>query len=114
MNSNEEIFFSVFSSNSTETSRGATKKHLRASVSKRHVKIFLTCERKKEKKKTIDHNTQKSQTTSLYTEVQKDNTNGRTISGGSGVTSTATLVMTTATIDALQVLKRGKRCSRRK
>ena len=112
MNSNEEIFFSVFSSNSTETSRGATKKHLRATVSKRHVKIFLTCERKKENNEMNLITTDKKvkQQRVLYTEVRKDNTNGHTISRGYGVTGTATLVMTT---DALQVLKRGKRCSRR-
>lgn len=50
MNSNEEIsFLCFFFANATETSRGATKKHLRASVSKRHVKIFLTREKKKKK-----------------------------------------------------------------
>ena len=104
MNSNEEIPFSVFSSNATETSRGATKKHLRASVSKRHVKIFLTCEKKKKTTRDeFDHDRQKSQTTSfIYKSTEKDNTNGHTISGGYGVTGTATLVMTT---DALRVCK---------
>ena len=59
---------------------------------------------------------QKSQTTSfIYRSTEKDNTNGHTISRGYGVTGTATLAMTTATTDTLQVLlKRGKRCSRRK
>tara|TARA_B100000475_G_scaffold80064_1_gene57781 strand:+ start:1458 stop:1832 length:375 start_codon:yes stop_codon:yes gene_type:complete len=52
----------------------------------------------------------------IYRSTGKDNTNGRTISRGYGVTGTATLAMTTATTDTLQVLllKRGKRCSRRK
>jgi hypothetical protein len=73
VNSNEEIHFSVFSSKATETSRGATKKHLRASVSKRHVKIFLTCEKKKKTTRDeFDHDTSKKvKQRVLYTEVQK-------------------------------------------
>ena len=105
MNSNEEIPFSVFSSNATETSRGATKKHLRAFVSKRHVKIFLTCEKKKKTTRDeFDHDRQKSQTTLsfIYRSTEKDDTNGRTISGGYGATGTATLAMTT---DALRACK---------
>ena len=111
MNSNEEIFllFSLFflRKNATETSRGATKKHLRAFVSKRHVKIFLTREKKKKKKTTrdeFDHDRQKSQTTLsfIYRSTEKDDTNGRTISGGYGATGTATLAMTT---DALRACK---------
>ena len=48
------LFSVFFFANATETSRGATKKHLRASVSKRHVKIFLTREKKKKKRKRRD------------------------------------------------------------
>ena len=69
------------------------KKHLRASASKRHVKIFSLSPRlfffclAREKKETDEMNL--STTTrkkvkrllSLYTEVQKDTTNGRTIFG---------------------------------
>ena len=54
-------FLCFFFANATETSRGATKKHLRASVSKRHVKIFLTREKKKKRKRRdeFDHDTSK-------------------------------------------------------
>ena len=75
MNSSEEISFSVFSSKATETSRGATKKHLRASVSKRHVKIFLTCEKKKKTNLRdefdLTDTSKKVKRRVLYTEVQK-------------------------------------------
>lgn len=64
MNSNEEIFFlfSVFSSRmQPKRHEEPQKKHLRASVSKRHVKIFLTREKKKKRKRRdeFDHDTSK-------------------------------------------------------
>ena len=115
MNSNEENFFSVFL---REFNRNVTRSHKKTSAClcvKAPRKIFLplsSSSGEKKKENEFDHDTQKKSTSFIYRSTEGDNTNGRTISGGYSVTGTATLVMTT---DALQVLlKRGKRCSRRR
>lgn len=76
-------------------------------MSKRHVKIFLTREKKKKKENDemnlITTQAKKSNNKSfIYRSTEKDDTNGRTISGGYGATGTATLAMTT---DALRACK---------
>lgn len=115
MNSNEENFFSVFL---REFNRNVTRSHKKTSAClcvKAPRKIFLplsSSSGEKKKENEFDHDTQKKSTSFIYRSTEGDNTNGRTISGGYSVTGTANLVMTT---DALQVLlKRGKRCSRRR
>ena len=115
-------FFSLFFLR--ECNRNVTRSHKKTSaclcVKAPRQDIFDSREKKKKKttRDEFDHDRQKSQTTLsfIYRSTEKDDTNGRTISGGYGATGTATLAMTTATTDTLQVLllKRGKRCSRRK
>ena len=101
-------FFSLFFLR--ECNRNVTRSHKKTSaclcVKAPRQDIFDS--RKKKKKKTtrdeFDHDRQKSQTTLsfIYRSTEKDDTNGRTISGGYGATGTATLAMTT---DALRACK---------